>query len=160
LLNEIKLEYLKGSGRIIVVGVFTLMLAGCASNHAESVRVAQDKLDNFTVAKVQSAIQVGMKGSQVIKAIGSPNIITKSDLGETWIYDRIYSEKISSNSRGSFAAKGIGGLLIGDGFAGGWGGPSISGASSAEVYRQQTLTAIIEFKGGKVTGIDYHASRF
>ena len=122
MLNIHQIKIVKGGGKILTACLFALFLAGCAENHANSVRKAQNNLDNFTVAKIQAGIQVGMNGNQVIKAIGSPNIITKSDLGETWIYDRIYSEDISSNSQGRFAAMGFGALLIGDGLAGGWGG--------------------------------------
>jgi len=61
-----------------------LLIAGCSN---------QEKIEHtkqLTVGKIQYDITKGMYSSKVIKALGSPNIITKTKEGKiTWVYDKI-----------------------------------------------------------------------
>jgi len=61
-----------------------LLIAGCSN---------QEKIEHtkqLTVGKIQYDIKKGMYSSKVIKALGSPNIITKNKDGKiSWVYDKI-----------------------------------------------------------------------
>jgi hypothetical protein len=114
--------------------------------------------EQLTVAAVQREIQLGMSGAAVLAALGSPNIIsTDSDRREVWVYDRVGTEYVYSQSRTGLIS------LIGAGAS------SVAGAAlprheqSAGATRrsQKTLTIIVKFDDEKrVRDFSYHASRF
>jgi outer membrane protein assembly factor BamE (lipoprotein component of BamABCDE complex) len=133
--------------------VAALLLTGCAANHAADVRAASD-VNHITVGKVQREISIGMSGTDVAEALGSPNIVTADgSRRETWVYDRIASDVTYARSSGAIA-----GLIL-SGSGGGLGTGSIAaGASSSS---QRTLTVIIKFDAdGKVRDFSYHSSSF
>ena len=141
------------SAPIACMAAFMLVGAGCASTHSRNVQEGLDG-DRLTVAKVQSEIRKGMSGSEVIEALGSPNIVTTDENGwEVWVYDRIATDVAFSRSAGSI----IGLVVFGSG--GGFGGGNVdTGASSKS---QRALTVVVKFDGGKqVRDFAYHASRF
>ena len=115
---------------------------GCTTYAVKDTSV--DK--NITVGTVQKEIKVGMSASDVVIALGSPNIVTSNDIdGETWVYDKI-SQDVSYSKNSSYGTL----LLIG--------GSEKSGSSSTS---QRTLTIIITFDSkSKVTKVKYHTSRF
>lgn len=74
---------LKGVVSIITLLTITFLITGCARQE----NVNHSKL---TVGKVQTGVKKGMYTSDVIKSIGSPNIITRDKDGNiTWVYDKI-----------------------------------------------------------------------
>lgn len=121
--------------------LLSLSLTSCA------VYQPNENIDgNVTVGTVQKEIKLGMSSVDVIKALGSPNIVqTDDDRSEVWIYDKLSTQVNSSSSK-----VGAWFLL----FAG-----SSNQASSSS--SQRTLTIIIKFdKKNKVKDFSYHTSRF
>lgn len=137
---------------VVLVSCLALCACNSAKQHAEDVR-ANDS-DRISVGKVQREIKIGMSSADVVQALGSPNIVTTDDQRrEQWVYDKISTETVHSNSSG-----GVAGLVfIGD--AGGVGGYNKS--SSARSTSQRTLTVIVKFdKNNKVRDFAYHNSSF
>ncbi|MEM7411281.1 MAG: hypothetical protein AAF430_13675 [Myxococcota bacterium] len=118
----------------------TLVFGACAS------APPPDDADNLTVGKVQGEIKVGMDAASVAQVLGSPNIVTTDDQRrETWIYDKVSSDRVSTQSS-------IGGGIIIFG-----GGRSSQSSSST----QRTLTIIIKFDEQKmVRDYSYNYSQF
>jgi outer membrane protein assembly factor BamE (lipoprotein component of BamABCDE complex) len=105
--------------------------------------VQDDKGDRITVGTVQRKINVGMSSAEVAQTLGSPNIVsTDEERREVWIYDKIATDTVYSNSDA-----GIKFLTV--------------GSSGAKSTNQRTLTIIIKFdKDGKVRDFAYHTSSF
>jgi len=73
--------------RLCFLMAMSLFLVGCVETRI--IDSAGADLQRITLAKVQS-ISLGDTGASVIEALGSPEIITKSDNGgEVWIYDKV-----------------------------------------------------------------------
>ena len=142
-------EVIKMIGKGMVIGLFisyVAVLAGCgAAQHAASTQEGLQG-NRLTVGTVQKEIKKGMSGAEVAEALGSPNIVSTDEQGrEVWIYDKISTDKVQSESSGY-------GSLILFGYRGSAGSSSTS---------QQTLTIIIKFDSDKkVRDFAYHASRF
>jgi len=110
----------------------------------------------MTVGIVQREIQEGMETGAVAEALGSPNIVTRSEGGETWIYDKISTEAAYSTSSGGLSA-----LILGSGYdATAGAAPGVSYSTGATSQTQRTLTVIIRFADGRVSDFSYHTSRF
>ncbi|MDR3358633.1 MAG: hypothetical protein LBN96_07260 [Desulfovibrio sp.] len=138
-----------------------LCLAGCsAQHHRDAVR--DDSGDRISVGTVQREIRTGMSGAEVVAALGSPNMVTTDgQRRETWVYDKIATERVYSKSSAGGGA-GIGGGGAGDAGVGVlglvFGGSSSAGASSAS---QRTLTIIIKFdEQSRVRDFSYRQSSF
>lgn len=133
-----------------------LMACMSASEHRKAVQ--DDSGDRLTVGTVQKEIRVGMSGADVAAALGSPNIVsTDEERREVWIYDKIATTYVHSESTGGISALilGIGGSVAGGGSAG-----YNSGAGAASTS-QRTLTVIIKYDhDGKVRDFAYHTSSF
>lgn len=133
----------------IVIGLLiscVAVLSGCgAAQHAASTQEGLQG-NRLTVGTVQKEIRKGMSGAEVAQALGSPNIVSTDEQGrEVWIYDKISTDRVQSESSGY-------GTLILFGYRGSAGSSSTS---------QQTLTIIIKFDNDKkVRDFAYHASRF
>jgi hypothetical protein len=82
----------------------------------------------------------------VVTALGSPNIVTKDSNGyETWVYDKMASEVLYSNS-----SRGVWLIFYGSG-----------GDDGAMKTRKRTLTVVIKFdQAQKVKDLTYHSSSF
>ena len=123
-----------------------LFLSGCstASSHLKSVK--SDAADRITVGKVQREIRIGMPSSQVIEALGSPNIVsTDENRLEVWVYDKMATDVSYSNSDGGVW------LILG----------AVGGSSGAASKTQRTLTIVIKFDvDKKVRDFAYHSSSF
>ncbi len=123
-----------------------LFLSGCstASSHLKSVK--SDAADRITVGKVQREIRIGMPSSQVIEALGSPNIVsTDENRLEVWVYDKMATDVSYSNSDGGVW------LILG----------AVGGSSGATSKTQRTLTIVIKFDvDKKVRDFAYHSSSF
>jgi outer membrane protein assembly factor BamE (lipoprotein component of BamABCDE complex) len=128
---------------------FSLLLLGAcqtAKEHTQDVQSANETEERIIVETVQLEIKIGMSGAEVIKAFGSPSIITTDEQRrEAWIYDKISTNRIYSE-RSSGATI----LFIGD--------SDKAGSSSTS---QKTLTVIIKLdEDKKVRDFAYHTSRF
>ncbi len=126
--------------------VLILALTGCQTATELRADVESDSVDKVTVGVVQREIKVGMSGSAVVEALGSPNIVsTDSERREVWIYDRVSRTTVSAKSRS-------GATLI---LVGGSSGASYTSTS------QKSLTVIVKFdKEGMVRDFSYRQSSF
>ncbi len=125
-----------------------LLVAACtpASEQARDVAAGRNAQDQLTLGTVQREIRVGMSGAEVASALGSPNIVTTDERRrETWVYDRMSTERVSSSSSG-----GVGLLIVG-----------VGGQAGASQTSQRTLTVIINFdEARKVRDFSYRSSSF
>ena len=125
---------------------FAILFAGCgAEYHAHGAQAGLGG-DQLTLGTVQKDIRNGMNATEVLETLGSPNIVTRGDNGtETWVYDRIGTDSVHSESGGWWF------LVLAGGSTG-------SGAASTS---QRTLTVIIKFdEQKKVRDLAYNSSRF
>ena len=84
----LKSKYLLLSGACAL-----LFFTGCEK--IEGPKVPESRL---TAGKVQQHISKGMFSTDVIKALGSPNIITKDKMGKTtWVYDKVSTYQSKTN---------------------------------------------------------------
>ncbi len=131
---------------LIAVG---LAVAACqpASYHAREVSAARNEGDRLTVGTVQREIRQGMSGSEVVSVLGSPNVVTSDERRrETWVYDRISTERAYSESSG-----GVNALFLA-------GGGQRAGATQTS---QRSLTVIIRFdESARVRDFTYRQSSF
>lgn len=137
---------LKAVLKPILFSCVVAIFSGCvASRHAADTQEGL-RGDRLTVGAVQKEIKKGMSGSEVAAALGSPNIVTTDEQGrEVWIYDKISTDRVQSESSGY-------GTLILLGYR---------GSASSSSTSQQTLTIIIKFDNDKkVRDFAYHTSRF
>ncbi len=145
--------------RLALVSFLALQLAACAYT-AEDHRAAVSNTDKdrISVGTAQREIKVGMSTSDVVEVLGSPNMVTTDDQRrESWIYDKISTEKVYSTSSGGL------GLIFGGigGPVGGATGGSFSSGAGAASTTQRTLTIIVKFDAaGKVRDYAYHSSSF
>jgi len=124
-----------------------ILLSGCqsAGYHLDQVRADQSE-KALTVGRVQKEIRVGMTNTEVIEALGSPNMVTTDEeRREVWVYDKLATESAQSSNSG-----GINILILG-----------VRGSSGAASTTQRTLTVVIKFdKANKVRDFAYQTSRF
>lgn len=143
--------------RLMAALAVAILVSGCmsAGEHRAAVQGEGDKL---TVGTVQREIKVGMSGADVVRVLGSPNIVTTDDeRREVWVYDKISTDTVYSESRGGVAAL----VLAGSGNVGGAAAPVYSGGAGARSTTQRTLTVIVKFdKESRVRDFSYHASQF
>jgi outer membrane protein assembly factor BamE (lipoprotein component of BamABCDE complex) len=143
--------------RKLAPAVLATLLCGCmsAGEHRAAVQGEEERL---TVGKVQREIKVGMTGAEVARVLGSPNIVTTDEeRREVWVYDRISTDTVYSESRGGVAAL----VLAGSGSAAGAAAPVYQSGAGARSTTQRTLTVIVKFdKESRVRDFSYHASQF
>ncbi len=143
---------------VILSPLVLVMLAGCQTAAQHRSAVQNEEGDRVTVGKVQREIRVGMSSADVIQVLGSPNIVSSDDQRrESWIYDKVATDKAYSTSSG-----GISALILGVG-AGVLGqlAPGVTNSAGASSTSQRTLTIIIKFdSNATVRDFAYHASKF
>jgi len=132
--------------RIVYMLFVLLFLAGCSTPESHRKAVQSDAGDRVTVGKVQREIRIGMPSSQVIEALGSPNIVsTDENRLEVWVYDKFATDVTYSNNDGGVW------LIFG----------SVGGSSGAASRTQRTLTIVVKFDADKkVRDFAYHSSSF
>lgn len=144
-------------------GALCLLLSGCisAGQHARDVQEGLQG-DKLTVGVVQREIKQGMSGAEVAQVLGSPNIVSTDEKSrEIWVYDKIATDTVYSNSNSGISSLILGGGLVGAGAVGGGIGGSTQHGSGAESKSQRTLTIVIKFdENKKVRDFAYHSSRF
>jgi outer membrane protein assembly factor BamE (lipoprotein component of BamABCDE complex) len=138
----------------LLLAFLPLLLAACMTAPEHRAAVEGDGADRLTVGKVQREIRVGMSGADVIKVLGTPNIVsTDEERREVWVYDRVSTTTVYSESRAGVLA-----LVLG-GSGGALGG--VGGDAGARSTTQRTLTIIVKFdKDARVRDFAYHASQF
>ena len=115
----------------ILSATMLIALLGCAANAPE--------VNRLTLGTVQQTISKGANQTEIMEALGAPNIITNDAEGrEVWTYDRIYRQ---SESRS--------GVLVT------WWNPITwlaglsSGSASRSSATSKSLTVLITFDGNK-----------
>ena len=111
----------------------SLLLSGCisAQQHASDVQQGLQG-DKLTVGVVQREIKQGMSGAEVAQVLGSPNIVSTDEKSrEVWIYDKVATDTVYSNSSGGISSLILGGGPVGAGALGG----GIGGSSNYGVRR-------------------------
>ena len=144
--------------RLILLYTILMALTGCTTASQHNSQLGSMEEQRLTVAAVQREIQVGMSGAAVLSALGSPNIVSTDDnRHEIWVYDRVSTEYVYSNSGtgilsllGAASGSVAGGVL-----------PTHNQNAGATRRSQRTLTIVIKFDENKqVKDYSYHASRF
>lgn len=132
--------------KVLLAFFVALSLAGCASAQKHRDDVRDDSGQKLSAAAVQREIRVGMSGAEVVSALGAPNMVTTdAQRRETWVYDKIATERAVSSSSGGLW------LILG----------GVGGASGASSTSQRTLTVIIKFDNDdKVRDYSYRQSSF
>lgn len=84
------------------------VLAGCVTTQPSplaTIPARQIETQKITLGALQSRVQVGVSGDEVIQALGSPNIVTTNDdKTETWVYDKVMTETEVARDATSIAA--------------------------------------------------------
>jgi outer membrane protein assembly factor BamE (lipoprotein component of BamABCDE complex) len=146
-----------------VAAALIFLLGGCisAQQHASDVQEGLQG-DRLTVGTVQREIRQGMSGAEVAEVLGSPNIVSTDEKGrEVWIYDKIATDTVYSNSEGGIMSLILGGGPVGSGGLGGGLGGGSNYSTGAASKSQRTLTVIIKFGEDRlVRDFAYHSSRF
>jgi len=130
---------------LLMIVALASALSACSGASQHRADVANQDADRISVGTVQREIRTGMSGADVVSALGSPNMVTTDDKRrETWVYDKVATERVSSSSGG-----GLWFFLYGN--------RSASAASTT----QRTLTIIIKFdEQGLVRDYAYRQSSF
>ncbi len=138
--------------------LFSALFSSCYQS-----QISKNEPENkLTAGVVQKEIKKGMPQSQVVTALGSPNIVTRDTNGqETWVYDKIASTATYSNENSGFGIGGGAGAVRGSSLILGILGASSSRESGAYSTSQRTLTVIIKFTvDSKVDQFSFHQSSF
>jgi len=132
---------------IISLITFALLTAGCQSTQSNNDNQNVDKL---TVGVVQKEIKTGMPSTDVVVALGSPNIVKTAPNGnEVWVYDKFSTEQVYQSAGGAL------------GYFAGNGGGIVTGERGSSQVSSNTLTVIIKFdEHSNVNSIAYHRSKF
>ena len=130
---------------VTMTSLLSLILNGCVNNIQPQVNNINN-VGKTTLGIVQKSIKRGMSSAEVIKVLGSPNMVTQDeDSNEVWIYDKHSTEIKSSNQR-----KGVWLLVV-----------STNEGSSSHNSSQKNLTIIIKFNSdNKVKEFSYRSSSF
>ena len=128
--------------------LFAALVVGQIASAAEAPEAG------FTLGRVQQHLRAGMSQTELVAAIGSPNLLTRSADGrEAWVYDKVSSETVRDRWSTGGGALGTVGTVAGLGF----------GSKSGDTTRtsQRTLTVVVRFTAaGVVESFTFHASRF
>jgi outer membrane protein assembly factor BamE (lipoprotein component of BamABCDE complex) len=124
--------------------LLSIVMFSCAANSGHT------EIKTLSLGTVQAQVEKGKNQTEILKFLGSPNIITMdSQGGEVWTYDKISSDRKSS---GGFL------LFIFNPFNWfGSGGGSMSKSSSSS----KSLTVIITFDDNKnVIDFSYQSLKY
>lgn len=127
--------------RLGAILVSISLTAGCTQSRPSSLTPGAAK-KHIVPGKTTQA--------EVIEVFGTPNVITRKDGGEMWVYDKVSSQQTT-------AALGAGGLGGGSGSSG-FGGGGVGGAVGSTERSETTVMLIIYFDGQDVVR-DYKISQ-
>ena len=101
---------------ILLSGVCALFIfAGC-----ENIQGPEVPESRLTAGKVQQHVSKGMFSTDVVKALGSPNIITKDKMRKTtWVYDRVSTYHSKTNGGLNFVRMNANDFVITGGIVAG-----------------------------------------
>jgi outer membrane protein assembly factor BamE (lipoprotein component of BamABCDE complex) len=140
------------------LAVSLLLLAAAAGPAIGDEKGQAPAEREFTLGLVQKDLKVGMNQTEVVSALGSPNMVTRNGQGrEAWVYDKVASEaRLHSTSvNGGAGGMGAAGPALIAGFVGG------HVRDDKSVTTQKTLTVVVRFSAdGAVESFTFHASRF
>jgi outer membrane protein assembly factor BamE (lipoprotein component of BamABCDE complex) len=147
---------------MLSMGAALLSLSACMSAQQHQAAVANADTEKLTVAAVQREIRVGMSGEDVVMALGSPNIVTTDEQHqESWIYDRLATERVYSTSIEGVVGLVLGGAAMGSGGVAGAGGAGTVASAGAHSTTQRTLTIVVKFDASRrVRDFAYRQSSF
>jgi outer membrane protein assembly factor BamE (lipoprotein component of BamABCDE complex) len=92
-----------------------LIFTGC-----EKIQGPEVPESRLTAGKVQQNVSKGMFSTDVVKALGSPNIITKDKTGKTtWVYDRVSTYHSKTNGGLNFVRMNANDFVITGGIVAG-----------------------------------------
>jgi outer membrane protein assembly factor BamE (lipoprotein component of BamABCDE complex) len=111
-----------------VVVLLLLAVAGCSDAKSSALTPGAAK-KNIKPGETTQA--------QVVEIFGTPNVITRKDGGEMWVYDKVSSKTTSA----AFGAGGLGG----GGGHGGFGGGGLGGGVGSTERSETTVMLIIYF---------------
>lgn len=137
----------KTAAKLSCVLLMSAAMMACNTTQSDDEGV---KAERLTVGVVQKEIVKGMPSTDVVAALGSPNIVKTNQAGnEVWVYDRFSREQVYQTASGAL------------GYFAGNGGGLISGSAGNNRVSANTLTVIIKFdKQDNVDTIAYHRSKF
>ncbi len=116
------------TAKTILAFTTVLLAASCASTRPSPV----------TPGAAKMYLQPGQTHQvDVIEKFGTPNIVTRRDGGEMWVYDKVSSNDASS----MFGLGGLGGAGSGAGFGGG----GLFGTAGSRTRSETTVMLIIYF---------------
>lgn len=88
-----------------------LVFTGC-----ENIQGPTVPQSNLTPGKVQQNISKGMSSTEIIKALGSPNIITRDKTGKiSWVYDKVSTYHSKTNGGLNFVRMNANDFVIAGG---------------------------------------------
>lgn len=126
----------------LLAPIAAIALCGCV---APATNYVQADAEQLTLGKAQIALKKGMSQSEVVEALGSPNMVTRDKDGiETWVYDKSSTEALSSSN------SAMGTILL----------LTIKGGQSAHKTSQRTLTLILKFKETVLSDFSYRSTSF
>lgn len=140
-----KPRWRKPAARLLALFAVVLTATACGTNLKQDY--GQDVGGtSLTVGTVQREIHVGMSGDEVVRVLGSPNIVTTDELRrEVWVYDKISTETAFSTIEGGVR------LLK---FA-------VAASGGKTSTTQKTLTVVVKYDDvAKVRDFAYHYSKF
>jgi outer membrane protein assembly factor BamE (lipoprotein component of BamABCDE complex) len=113
--------------------IFLALLGSCAVIGGCS----QSRPSAITPGAAKKHIEPGITTqAEVIEVFGSPNILTRKDGGEMWVYDKV-------SSRTTYGAFGLGGG--GGGIGSGGAGGGLAGGSVGSMARSETTVMLIVY---------------
>jgi len=109
----------------------------CLLHSCLALACSQHQTSAITPGAAKKHIQVGVTTqAKVVEVFGTPNIITRKNRGEMWVYDKVSSQTTN-------AAFGLGGFGGGGGSSGLGGGGLGAGVGSTE--RSETTVMLIVY---------------
>ena len=127
---------------VFSLAVTLSVLLGCSQQSKSSALTPGAAKKNIVPGQTTQA--------EVIEVFGTPNVITRKDGGEMWVYDKVSSKQTS-------AAFGAGGLGAGWGSSG-FGGGGLAGGVGSTERSETTVMLIIYFDQNDVVK-DYKMSQ-
>jgi len=102
---------------------------------AATVGCSQSRPSAITPGAAKKHIEPGVTTqAEVVEVFGTPNVLTRKDGGEMWVYDKV-------SSRTTYAAFGLGGG--GGGLGSGGAGGGLAGGSFGSTQRSETTVMLI-----------------
>ena len=129
--------------KLASVTLAALLLLGCAANNSQ--------INRLTLGTVQKTVYEGANQTEIMEALGAPNIITNNSSGrEVWTYD-IISREVQASS----------GIVVTWWNPISWLAGIASGSSSRSSTTSKSITVLITFDDNKrVSDFKYQRLEF